>query len=137
MNINFENTISSKEFSEMLESVGCKSYSKKQIDTALANTMYVTKAMVDGKLAGMGRVVGDKSIVCVITDVCVKKEFQGKGIGTTIVKNLKAKIMSGVSSKESMEIKIVPLAGYEKFYQKSGFTYKPDKITGMYLRVEK
>ena len=41
------------------------------------NTMYMVKATVDGKLAGMGRVVGDYSIVCMLSDICVKPEFHG------------------------------------------------------------
>ena len=38
--------------------------------------MYMVKATVNGQLAGIGRVVGDYSIVCMLTDICVKPEFQ-------------------------------------------------------------
>lgn len=54
--------------------------------------MYMVKAKVDGKLAGIGRVVGDYSIVCCLSDICVKPEFHGRGIGLRIVKYLKNKI---------------------------------------------
>ncbi len=50
------------EFLEMVESVGCKTYTREQIEKALQNTMYMVKATVNGKLAGIGRVVGDYSI---------------------------------------------------------------------------
>ena len=79
MDIKLEYTISIKEFLEVVESVGWKTYSEEQINKALNNTMYMVKAIVDGKLAGIGRVVGDYSIVCMLSDVCVKPEFQGKG----------------------------------------------------------
>ena len=85
MEIKLEYSISTNEFLEVVEAVGWKTYSEEQITKALRNTMYMVKATVDGKLAGIGRVVGDFSIVCMLSDICVKPEFQGKGIGLKIV----------------------------------------------------
>ena len=133
MDIKLDYNITSDEFLEMVESVGWKTYSKKQINNALANTMYMVKATVDGKLAGIGRVVGDYSIVCMLTDVCVKPEFQKHGIGLKIVEELKNLISSNVHEGEKMQIELTPTAGNESFYQKAGFKYNPEKITGMYL----
>ena len=133
MDIKFDYNITSDEFLEMVESVGWKTYSKKQIDNALANTMYMVKATVDGKLAGIGRVVGDSSIVCMLTDICVKPEFQKHGIGLKIVEELKNLISSNVHEGEKMQIELTPTAGNESFYQKAGFKYNPEKIAGMYL----
>lgn len=137
MDIQLSYSFSSDEFLEMIESVGWKTYSKAQIEKALENTMYMVKATVNGQLAGIGRVVGDYSIVCMLTDVCVKPEFQGKGIGLTIVKELKRLIEKNVVEDEKMQIELTPTAGNEAFYQKAGFKYKPDAITGMYLWIKK
>ena len=76
MDIKLQYSITTDEFLEMVESVGWKTYSKEQVEKALNNTMYMIKATVDDKLAGIGRVVGDNSIVCILTDICVKPEFQ-------------------------------------------------------------
>ena len=46
---------------------------------------------------------------------------------------LKKLIEDNVSDGEKMQIELTPTAGNEPFYQKAGFKYKPDKITGMYL----
>ena len=97
----------------------------------------MVKATVNGQLAGIGRVVGDYSIVCMLTDICVKPKFQGKGVGSAIVKELKKLIEENVSSGEKMQIELTPTAGNEAFYQKAGFKYKPDVITGMYLWIKK
>ncbi len=137
MDIKFEYSISSDEFLEAVESVGWKTYSHEQIDIALNNTMYMVKASVNGKLAGIGRVVGDFSIVCMLSDICVKPEFQGKGIGLKIVNELKRLIEDGVKEGEKMQIELTPTAGKEEFYKKAGFKYKPDVITGMYLWIKK
>lgn len=137
MDLKLSYFFSSDEFLEMVESVGWKTYSKAQIEKALENTMYMVKATVNGQLAGIGRVVGDYSIVCMLTDICVKPKFQGKGVGSAIVKELKKLIEENVSSGEKMQIELTPTAGNEAFYQKAGFKYKPDVITGMYLWIKK
>lgn len=137
MNIKLEYNISTDEFLEMVQSVGWKTYSKAQVEKALANTMYMVKATVNDKLAGIGRVVGDYSIVCILTDICVKPEFQNQGIGSKITNELKRLIESNVNKGEKIQIELTPTAGNESFYQKAGFKYKPDVITGMYLWIKK
>lgn len=137
MDIKLNYSITTDEFLEMVEAVGWKTYTKEQVEKALNNTMYMVKATVDGKLAGIGRVVGDKSIVCMLTDICVKPEFQGQGIGLKITLELKKIIEQNVADGKKMQIELTPTAGNEAFYEKSGFKYKPDKITGMYLWIKK
>ena len=89
MDVKLDYSITIDEFLEMVESVGWNTYSRQQLEKALQNTMYMVKATVNGELAGMGRVVGDYSIVCVLTDICVKPEFQRQGIGLKIALELK------------------------------------------------
>lgn len=137
MKIRLDYSISTDEFIEMVKSVGWKEYTKEQVEKALRNTMYMVKATVDGKLAGMGRVVGDYSIVCMLSDICVKPEFQKIGVGLKITTELKRLIENGVKAGEKMQIELTPTAGNEGFYEKAGFKYKPEKITGMYLWIKK
>ncbi|MBR3133078.1 MAG: GNAT family N-acetyltransferase [Clostridia bacterium] len=137
MDIKLDYSLTSEEFSELVAAVEWKEYTKEQVQKALDNSMYLVKATADGKLAGMGRVVGDYSIVCMLSDVCVKPEFQGKGIGLEIIKELKKLIENGVKEGEKMQVELTPTAGKEGFYAKAGYKYNPDKITGMYLWIKK
>ena len=132
-----EEKITVNEFLDIIESVGFKTYSKEQVEKALGNTMYMVKAIVDDKVVGIGRVVGDFSIVCCLSDICVRPEYQGRGIGLKIVNKLKQMIEDGVKVGEKMQIELTPTAGNEEFYKKAGFKYKPDVITGMYLWIKK
>ena len=136
MNIKIDCFILPDEFLEMVKSVDWNTYSIEQVKKALENTMYMVKVSIDGQLSGIGRVVGDYSIVCMLTDVCVKPEFQRQGIGSKIINELKRLIELGVKKDEKMQIELTPTAGNEKFYEKAGFKYKPDKITGMYLWIK-
>lgn len=99
--------------------------------------MYMVKATVDSRLAGIGRIVGDFSIVCMLSDICVKPEFQGNGIGSKIVNELRRMVEDSVKLGEKMQIELTPTAGNEEFYKRVGFKYKPNVITGMYLWIKK
>ena len=132
-----EEKITVNEFLDIIESVGFKTYSIEQVEKALNNTMYMVKAIVDDKVVGIGRVVGDFSIVCCLSDICVRPEYQGRGIGLKIVNKLKQMIEDGVKEGEKMQIELTPTAGNEEFYKKAGFKYKPEIITGMYLWIKK
>ena len=57
-----------------------------------------------------------------------------KNISSNELKNL---IEEGVKVGEKMQIELTPTAGNEPFYEKAGFKYNPDKITGMYLWIKK
>ena len=136
-NIILEENIDPEEFLEIIESVGFKTYSREQVEKALNNTMYMVKAITNNKVVGIGRVVGDQSIVCCLTDICVRPEYQGRGIGLKIVNKLKHMVEDGVKDGEKMQIELTPTKGKESFYQKAGFKYKPEVITGMYLWIKK
>lgn len=137
MEIKLDYSLTVDEFLEVVESVGWKTYSKQQVQKALDNTMYAVSVKVDGDIAGIGRVVGDSNIVCILTDICVKPEFQRMGIGSMIVRKLKQLIENGVKPGEKMQVELTPTAGNEEFYKKAGFKYEKEKITGMYLSIEK
>ena len=135
--VKVEYDITPDEFLELIESVGFRTYSKEQVVKALKNTMYMVKITVNGELAAMGRVVGDESIVCMLSDVCVKPKFQKQGIGLKVITRLKELIEENVKEGEKMQIELVPTAGNEKFYERGGFKYKPEVATGMYLWIKK
>lgn len=137
MEIKLDYSLTVDEFLEVVESVGWKTYSKQQAKKALENTMYAVSVKEDGDIAGIGRVVGDNSIVCILTDICVKPKFQGMGIGSMIVRKLKQLIENSVKPGEKMQVELTPTAGNEEFYKKAGFKYEKEKITGMYLWIEK
>lgn len=137
MEIKLDYSLTVDEFLEVVESVGWKTYSKQQVKKALENTMYAVSVKVDGDIAGIGRVVEDNSIVCILTDICVKPKFQEMGIGSMIVRKLKQLIENSVKPGEKMQVELTPTAGNEEFYKKAGFKYEKEKITGMYLWIEK
>ena len=71
-------------------------------------------AYQDGRLIGFGRAISDGVYQAAIYDVAVIPEFQGRGIGTTIVKNILSKL-------PSCNFILYTMPGKEDFYRKLGF----------------
>lgn len=133
MEIKLDYSLTVDEFLEVVESVEWKTYSKQQVQKALDNTMYAVSVKVDGDIAGIGRVVGDNSIVCILTDICVKPEFQRMGIGSMIVHKLKQLIENGVKPGEKMQVELTPTAGNEEFYKKAVFKYEKKNYRNVFM----
>lgn len=137
MEIKIENNIRPDEFLDVMCSVGWDLYTKEQAIRSLNNSMCMVKAIVDGKVVGIGRAVGDSCISCLICNVCVKPEYQRKGIGLRIVNELKEEIRKCIKKGDKMFVELTPVAGKEELYIKAGFKYNPKELTGMYLWIEK
>ncbi|MFX3629493.1 MAG: GNAT family N-acetyltransferase [Ectobacillus sp.] len=74
-------------------------------------------AWKDGQLIGIARAITDYSFCCYVSDLAVDKDFQGRGIGKSLVRILKEQIGEEVSlillaSPVAMEY--YPHIGFEK-----------------------
>lgn len=67
-----------------------------------------------GQLIGFGRAISDGAYQAAIYDCAVLPEFQGKGIGTIILKNILSRI-------SHCNVILYATPGKEGFYQKLGF----------------
>lgn len=113
--------LNSEQINILRSSVGwCNKRSEEKWREILSKSSFVYSVYDEDKLIGMGRIVED-GIMCMFYDIVVHKDYQGKGIGKMIVKNLiaqtKDKGYSSVSLFTSPDIKdfLVP------FYSKLGF----------------
>jgi len=103
-----------KAVSETLKCVGMGYYEPdvhKRAFEASHTTVFVYHA---DRLIGFGRAISDGAYQAAIYDCAVLPEFQGKGIGTTIMKNILPRI-------SHCNIILYASPGKEGFYQKYGF----------------
>lgn len=54
----------------------------------LPNTLYGVSLLLDGKVVGMGRVIGDGGCFFVVVDIAVAPSLQGQGLGKRIMSAL-------------------------------------------------
>ncbi len=137
LTVELSNDLSVSEYLNLIDSVNWKKLTEEQVEKAIKNSMYVVKAIINGKTVGMGRLVGDFGCHGMLTDIVIDPRFQNKGIGSKIVLNIKEYITNYIKDGERFIIELCPTVGNRDFYIKCGFKYNPEKMDGMYLWIDK
>ena len=97
--------------------------------TALPRSLYTVTVRDQGKLVGMGRVVGDLGCHVQIVDIAVRPSHQKRGISHKIMKEIMKFIELNVPSCAFVNL----FADVDFLYQKYGFVLG-EKTKGMYLQ---
>ena len=105
-----------------------------RVDIALKNSLFTISLYDEKKLIGMGRIIGDGGISYAVTDIMVDKEYQGKGYGRLIMKEIDNYFYE--NTDEDCYIILIANLPADKVYLKFSFEYLPDNKCGM-LRKQK
>ena len=87
---------------------------------AIKSSVIVKKVIIDNKTIGMARVIGD-GIYYLIVDVIINPEYQRKGIGKTLIKEIIKEITNITQQGQKCSIILEAANGKEEFYEKCGF----------------
>ncbi len=137
------NQISLEEYLEIRKAVNWKKLSHLQAAKALENSLYKVGAYeITGdkaRLIGMGRLVGDGSVICYVQDLIVIPEYQKKGIGSLILNTLTDFVKSIGEPDTEMMLCLMCAKGRQHFYEEHGFIARPTDELGpgmiQYLRL--
>ena len=135
-----EDRLSVWEYLELRRSVGWSELTERQAELAIENCMYCISAYNDdGRLIGMGRIVGDGAVICYIQDLIVLPEYHGKGVGSALMMHLKNYVSSLTTHGERIMLCLMCAKGREGFYKKNGFIPRPTENLGpgMILYIQK
>jgi len=100
--------------SEILKCVGMAYYEPNMHRRAFEASHTTVFIYYADRLIGFGRAISDGVYQAAIYDVAILPEFQGKGLGTTIMKNLLLQI-------SQFNVILYASPGKEEFYQTLGF----------------
>lgn len=90
-----------------------------EVELHIRTALHLVTAWDGNDLIGYGRVAGDGATWVEITDLLVKSEYQGKGIGTEITRRL----VEFIKTLDVYHIKVEPISDREvHLYGKFGFT---------------
>ncbi|MBD5453473.1 MAG: GNAT family N-acetyltransferase [Lachnospiraceae bacterium] len=128
-----DNVLSAEDFIRLKVATGFIDRPVQQVGKALKNGLFNVSAVCDGKVIGMGRLVGDGAMYWYLQEIIVLPEYQGKGIGRSIVNRLIEHIKSEAVPGTKIEIGLTAVKGKEPFYEKFGFSVCP---TGMKKQME-
>lgn len=104
-------------------------FEERAAQTSLNATIFgVVVEAADGRIAGMGRVIGDGVLYFHIHDVIVAPDFQRQGIGKMIMHA----VLDYTDEKagRNAQIALSSSKGREPFYRALGFTERPSERLG-------
>ena len=103
---------------------------------SIENAQFSVCLEKDGKLVGLGRVVGDGGLYFYIQDVIVAEEYRGLGYATMIMDEVMEYLKA--HAKTGSFVGLFSTKGVEGLYEKYGFIRRPNEAfgAGMMLPIE-
>lgn len=99
---------------------------------SLANTTYGVSLLRDGKVVGMGRIVGDDGCFHFVVDIAVDPELQGRGLGKRIMHALDAWLRA--NALPTAHVSLFADGDAKHLYEQYGFAQSA-KSVGMFYRI--
>lgn len=103
---------------------------RQQAQRALDNSIEVVTVYDGDRPIGMGRIVGDRSVISYIQDLIIIPEYQRMAIGSALVEKLISYVNNMTQSGTRMMLCLMCAKGREKFYEKHGFIARPTDMLG-------
>jgi GNAT superfamily N-acetyltransferase len=103
-----------------------------EIYDCLPASWYMVSVYDDGRLVGFGRILSDGKMHALITEMIVLPEYQGRGIGKRILQY----ITDICLEHEIRDIQLFAARGKAGFYEKYGYTRRPDIGPGMEIKFK-
>jgi GNAT superfamily N-acetyltransferase len=104
-----------------------------ELQQAISNSWYAVSAYSGNRLVGYGRIISDGLQHALLLDIIVLPEFQGRGIGGTILK----KLVDRCLQSRICDIQLFSARGKTVFYERNGFVVRPPDAPGMeYVRPD-
>jgi len=116
------------EYLALRKSVGWPLFPEKVVEEGLSRTLFGVCAMDEGKIVGMGRVIGDNAIYFHIQDVVITPSYQRSGVGKLIMRELMEYV--SVNARSNANVGLMCSKGREQFYENLGFTARPSEKFG-------
>ena len=125
-----ENAITTEGYLELRAAVNWPVLSYEQAEKALQNSLYTICAYQDNQPIGMGRLVGDGSVICYVQDLIVLPDTQHCGIGSYLLEHLIEAAGSFGFHDTTMMLGLMCAKGREPFYESRGFLSRPTDALG-------
>lgn len=131
MELNFTNNPPTlEEYMDMREQVHFVKLSERIANNALKNAFYLLCVRDGEKVVGMTRILSEGGYANFITDVIVIPEYQGRGIGSELMRRTMAYLQGTLEEGEKIVLYLMSASDKEPFYRKFGFRDRPNELLG-------
>jgi len=118
------------EYKKLRGLVGWWETDENATDMALRNSLFSVVAVEHDTVIGFGRVIGDGGLYFYIQDLIIHPDFQNKGFGKSLMRELMDYITA--KAKSGAFIALMAAKGLEKYYEPFGFKSRDEDAPGMY-----
>ena len=130
------NELSAEEFILLWSSVWDGTPSLEQTKLAMDHSLFRVSVFDDNNIIAMARVIGDMGLCYYIKDVVVRPEYQRKGIGSILLKEILSFIDSHGISGSYIAVELAALPDKVGFYEKLGFSSNDAKRLRLMYQVK-
>ncbi|MNN05621.1 Acetyltransferase (GNAT) family protein [compost metagenome] len=123
-----------RDYMRLRELAGLSARSLEGAAIGLQNSLFTVTLYAQEELIGMGRVIGDGGCFMQIVDIAIRPDFQGRGLGKTVMTELMEYL-----NREALPKTYVSLLAdvpADQLYVKFGFQYTQPRSQGMYLVID-
>lgn len=130
MELEYVNELNVSDYNLLRRSVGFQAVSDRQAKNGIRNSAWVVAARCGGKTVACARLISDGGYVRYLADVIVRPEFQGQGIGKTMIRMILRHIRESLEPGERAMTFLMAAKGRESFYRPLGFRDRPNSESG-------
>lgn len=131
------NELSAEQFRELWETVWDDPPGLEQTRLAMKNTLFRVSVFDGEEIVAMARVIGDLGLNYYIKDVVVKPNYQRRGIGKMMIKELLDFINAHGVSETGIFVELCAMPDKIPFYEKMGFDFNEARRLKMMYKVKK
>ena len=115
------NELNANEFMYLWKSVWGEPPSLEQTELAMKNTLFRVSIFDGEKIVAMARAIGDKGLCYYIKDVVVHPDYQGRGLGKTLIGEILEYINANGAEETEIAVELCAMPDKIPFYEKFGF----------------
>lgn len=124
---------SSADYRRLRVAAGLSPKSAEGAAAGLPNTLFGVVVRRDGKVVGMGRVIGDGGLFFQVVDIAVEPEHQGRGLGKAIVGSIVEYLRRTAPS--GAYVSLIADGEAHRLYAQFGFEHTAPASVGMAMRI--
>ncbi len=121
------------EYKKLRGSVGWWETDTNAIDMAMKSSLFSVVYTENDNTVGFGRIIGD-GLYYYIQDLIIHPEFQNKGFGRSLMKELMGFITA--NAKSGAFVGLMAAKGLENYYEGFGFKARDENAPGMYQIIK-
>ncbi len=107
-----------------------------QAERAVAASLRTVTAVEDGRVVGIGRLIGDGAIHCYLQDIIVLPDARSQGVGRAIVERLLEFVRTATAPGDTITVALMAAPGREAFYRSLGFIDRPNDYQGAGMELK-